>query len=176
MDAGVTTGAIGVSMISEKSFSHFGSSSRHADPGVPIGVVAQRSGCGIETIRFYERAGVLPRAMRTESGRRVYDDTDIARITFIRRTRELGFSLDEVRGLLALADGSPDACGQVQSLAQHHLDEIAAKIADLKVMQTVLGALITQCAQGDDIACPLIAALSNDRQRQSVQVGAELQT
>ncbi|OYV99891.1 MAG: hypothetical protein B7Z58_17460 [Acidiphilium sp. 37-64-53] len=59
-------------------FSHFGPSSRQADPGVPIGVVAQRSGCGIETIRFYERAGVLPRAMRTESGRRVYDDTDIA--------------------------------------------------------------------------------------------------
>ncbi|HQT90023.1 MAG TPA: MerR family DNA-binding protein, partial [Acidiphilium sp.] len=101
---------------------------------------------------------------------------DIARITFIRRTRELGFSLDEVRGLLALADGSPDACGQVQSLAQHHLDEIEAKIADLKVMQTVLGGLITQCAQGDDIVCPLIASLSNDQQRQSVQMGTKLRT
>ncbi|MGC9270904.1 MerR family transcriptional regulator [Acidiphilium sp.] len=154
-------------MISEKNRarrgSSGGSSGGSADPALPIGAVARRSGCSIETIRFYEKSGVLPRALRTEGGRRVYDRSDVARITFIRRARELGFSLDAVRDLLALADGRRDACEQVQSLAQHHLEEIIGKINDLTRMQTVLGALITRCAQGDDTACPLIAALSDDR-------------
>jgi MerR family mercuric resistance operon transcriptional regulator len=130
---------------------------------VPIGVVARQSGCGIETIRFYEKAGVLPRAQRTESGRRIYDEGDVARITFIRRARELGFSLDDVRGLLRLAEGKEDACEKVQSVAQHHLDEIAVKIADLMTMQTVLGALVVRCEEDDNTTCPLIAALSENR-------------
>ncbi|OYV88816.1 MAG: hypothetical protein B7Z57_14470 [Acidiphilium sp. 37-60-79] len=90
----------------EKYSSNFGSAAAPAGREVPIGIVAVRSGCGIETIRFYEKAGVLPRARRAENGRRVYDNRDVARITFIRRARELGFSLSEVRGLLALAEGN----------------------------------------------------------------------
>jgi MerR family mercuric resistance operon transcriptional regulator len=163
MDAGVTTGARGISMVLKKSSTPPGPLSRSAKQSVPIGIVSQRSGCSIDTIRFYEKAGVLPQALRTESGRRTYNEEDVARITFIRRARELGFSLDEVRGLLALAEGSGDACEQVQSLAQYHLNEIVTKIADLTTMKAALGALVTQCVQGNNVACPLIAALSDDR-------------
>lgn len=158
----------------EKYSSNFGPTVAPAGREVPIGIVAVRSGCGIETIRFYEKAGVLPRARRTESGRRVYDNRDVARITFIRRARELGFSLNEVRGLLALAEGNGDACEKVQSIALRHLDDIAAKISDLTTMQTVLNALVTRCAQGDDTACPLIDTLSNDRQRYSLETTSEI--
>lgn len=152
-------------MISEeKKPAHFGPPNPLTARQVPIGVVARQSGCGIETIRFYEKAGILPRAQRTESGRRIYDEGDVARITFIRRARELGFSLDDVRGLLRLAEGNEDACEKVQSVAQHHLDEIAVKIADLMTMQTVLGALVVRCEQGDNAICPLITALADNRQ------------
>lgn len=157
-------------MVSTKNLPPHGPLSRSAKQTVPIGIVSQRSGCSIDTIRFYEKAGVLPQALRTETGRRVYNESDIARITFIRRARELGFSLDEVRGLLALAEGTGDACEQVQLLAQYHLTEIASKIADLTTMQAVLGALVIQCSQGNNAACPLIAALSDDERHQDPQL------
>ena len=131
-----------------------------AEDYVPIGDAAERSGCGIETIRFYEKIGVLPEARRTEGDRRAYNSADIARISFIRRARDLGFSLDEVRSLLALAEGSKDACAKVQAITAHHLAEIAAKIAALNAMQTVLADLAQQCARGEVEACPLIEALS----------------
>lgn len=127
---------------------------------VPIGRAAERSGCGIETIRFYEKIGVVPKARRTEGDRRVYTNAEVARIAFIRRARELGFSLDEVRSLLALAEGHSDACGKVQSIATHHLGEVAAKIATLTAMQTVLSGLVAQCERGGVGECPLIDALS----------------
>ncbi len=126
---------------------------------VPIGTAAGRSGCGIETIRFYEKAGVLPRARRSESGRRVYDDRDVARITFIRRARELGFTLDEVRKLLKLADMRGIPCCEVQDMAIEHREDIQAKIADLRRMQEVLDILIAQCQVGDQPGCQLIDAL-----------------
>ncbi|HQT65664.1 MAG: hypothetical protein B7Z71_05230 [Acidocella sp. 21-58-7] len=158
----------------EKYSSNFGPAAASAGGEIPIGIVAGRSGCGIETIRFYEKAGVLPRARRSEGGRRVYDDRDVARITFIRRARELGFSLNEVRGLLALAEGNGDACEKVQSITLRHLDDIAAKISDLTTMQAVLNALVTRCAEGDNTACPLIDTLSNDRQRYSSETTSEI--
>ena len=127
---------------------------------VSIGVVARRTGCGIDAIRFYEKSGIVQRAQRAENGRRVYRDADIARIFFIKRARELGFSLDEVRSLLSLGDAQENACAQVQSLANQHLADIAAKIADLIAMQTVLTTLVADCARGDALTCPLITALS----------------
>lgn len=158
----------------KKNSSNFGPTAAPGGREVPIGIVAGRSGCGIETIRFYEKAGVLPRARRTQSGRRVYDDRDVARITFIRRARELGFSLNEVRGLLALAEGNGGICEKVQSIALRHLDEIAAKLSDLITMQTVLNALAARCAQGEDTSCPLIDTLSNDRQRYVLKTSSEI--
>ena len=125
-----------------------------------IGVAAARSGCGIETIRFYEKTGVIPKVRRSGNERRIYNQADIARIAFIRRARELGFSLDEIRSLLALAAGSTDACGKVRSIAAHHLDEVAAKIAALTAMQKVLATLVAQCTSGDMRHCPLIDVLS----------------
>lgn len=163
-------------MALKKNSAPDGPSRQSAKPIVPIGIVSQRSGCSIETIRFYEKIGVLPKALRTESGRRAYHEEDVARVNFIRRARELGFSLDEVRGLLTLADGAGNACEQVQSLAQHHLNEIVTKIANLTALQTVLSALVTECGQGNNVACPLIAALLDDRGRRifPMRVGTQL--
>ncbi|MBV1702977.1 MAG: helix-turn-helix domain-containing protein [Hyphomicrobiales bacterium] len=127
---------------------------------MPIGNAAARSGCAIETIRFYEKMGILPKAHRTMSERRVYNDADIARISFIRRARELGFSLDQVRSLLTLAEGHSGACEKVHPIAAHHLDEIVTKITALNAMRQVLADLVAQCARGNVSACPLIGVLS----------------
>src|SRR5215813_585119 len=98
-----------------------------------IGELSLRSGVNIETIRYYERIKMLPAPPRTSSGRRVYGPTEIRSLTFIRRSRELGFTLDEVRALLALsADDSKDTCGEMRQVAARHLADIRAKIVDLR--------------------------------------------
>ncbi len=130
-----------------------------ASPLIPIGGLARRTHCNIETIRFYEKIGVLPKPQRTESGRRVYAQDLVQRLTFIRRTRELGFTLDEVRALLKLADARDIPCSDVKDLAIVHLDDIKAKINDLLRMQKVLDTLIAQCQAGDQPGCPLIETL-----------------
>ena len=134
---------------------------RTTDRLVPIGVLSQRSGCSADTIRFYEKVGVLPQARRTEAGRRVYAGSDIARVTFVRRARDLGFSIDEIRSLLALAESETGACDRVRSVASDHLDSIAGKIADLQTMQAVLADLIAGCERGDGTTCPLLTQLWN---------------
>jgi MerR family mercuric resistance operon transcriptional regulator len=93
-------------------------------PAVPIGRVARQTGCDIDTIRFYEKIGVLRRPRRTESGRRVYDSAEIARLTFICRARELGFSLHEVRGLLSLAEEKERPCEDVKQAAICHRRDV----------------------------------------------------
>ena len=125
----------------------------------PIGILARQTGCNIETIRFYEKIGVLPKPRRTESGRRVYGQDLVQRLTFIRRTRELGFTLDEVRALMRLADARDVPCSEAKDMAIAHRDDITAKIADLRRMQKVLGTLIAQCQAGDQPGCPLIETL-----------------
>ncbi|MDA8051247.1 MAG: helix-turn-helix domain-containing protein [Rhodospirillales bacterium] len=130
---------------------------------VPIGVAARRTGCGIDTIRFYEKVGVLQRPRRTESGRRVYGTSEIARLTFIYRARKLGFSLDEVRGLLSLAEGEERPCEDVKRAAIRHRQDVRRKIADLRAVETTLGALIRQCQAGGPAECPLIEALSQPK-------------
>lgn len=130
-----------------------------ADFQITIGVLARRTGCNIETVRFYEKIGVLPKPRRTESGRRVYDEDLARRLTFIRRTRELGFTLDEVRALLRLADALDVPCSKVKDMAIEHREDIQAKIADLWRMQKVLDTLIAQCQAGDQPGCPIIEAL-----------------
>ena len=114
-----------------------------------IGQLAKRTGTKVETIRYYERIGLLPKARRESGGRfRRYDADDIARLRFIRRGRQLGFTLDEVRGLLRLAasDGQ-DARVEARSLAVAHVADIRAKIADLQAMERVLTDAICECGQ-----------------------------
>lgn len=124
-------------------------------PSMPIGTVARRAGCGIDTIRFYEKIGILQRPRRTESGRRVYGTADIARLTFVCRARELGFSLDEVRSLLSLAERDERRCDDVKQAAIRHRQDVRRKIADLRAVETTLGTLIRQCEAGGAGGMPL---------------------
>ena len=131
-----------------------------ATPGAfPIGTLSRQTGVNIETIRYYERAGLLRKPARTAGGYRVYGEADMRRLAFIRRTRDLGFSLDEVRQLLALADQKSRSCRSVHALASGHLGEIQAKIADLRRMEKILAGMVATCAQGTMPDCPLLEAL-----------------
>jgi MerR family mercuric resistance operon transcriptional regulator len=128
--------------------------------GIAIGELSRRTGSKIETIRYYERIGLLPSPDRQGRYRR-YAATDIRRLTFVRRARELGFTLDEVRALLLLssADGL-SACAEVREISATHLADVRARIADLRAMERVLTAAIRQCDAGEQPGCPLIEALS----------------
>ena len=124
-----------------------------------IGEPSRRTGVHIETICYYERIEMLPAPPRTASGRRVHGAAEARTLTFIRRSRELGFTLDEIRTLLALSveRGQP-VCGEVRELAADHLGEVRAKIADLRSMERVLADAARRCDAGETPGCPLIEA------------------
>lgn len=126
-----------------------------------IGWLSHQSGVNIETIRYYEREGLLAKPPRTKGGYRSYGPQDARRLGFVRRTRDLGFSLDEVRRLLSLADQKSRSCRSVHALATAHLSDIRAKIADLAKMEAVLEAMVQKCAEGTLPNCPLLDALSD---------------
>jgi MerR family mercuric resistance operon transcriptional regulator len=129
--------------------------------GIQIGELSRRTGCNIETIRYYERICLLPTPVRSAGRYRVYDSADVRRLAFIRRARELGFTLDEVRTLLALsANDAQGACAEVRELAARHLAEVRAKIVDLRAMERVLADAVRRCAAGELPGCPVIEALS----------------
>ncbi len=126
--------------------------------GVPIGELSRRTRCNIETIRYYERIGLMPAPPRR--GRyRSYDADHVARLGFVRRARELGFTLDEVRALLGLAAGGGATCAEVRDLAAAHLKDVRARVADLKRMERVLADSVRACDAGQDLGCPLIDTL-----------------
>jgi MerR family mercuric resistance operon transcriptional regulator len=126
---------------------------------IPIGELSRRTGCNIETIRYYERIHLLPRPDR--SGRyRQYDAAGVSRLVFIRRARELGFTLDEVRVLLRLAAADETECARVRDVAASHLADVRRRIIDLRVMERTLAATVRQCDAGRQAGCPLIDALS----------------
>ena len=110
-----------------------------------IGALSRHTGVHVETIRYYERSGLLPRPARTAAGYRTYRAADAERLRFIRRTRSLGFSLEAVRRLLGLADQKSRSCRSAHALASVQLDEIRAKIADLRRMEKVLASLVADC-------------------------------
>ncbi|MBW0002984.1 MAG: helix-turn-helix domain-containing protein [Hyphomicrobiales bacterium] len=125
---------------------------------IPIGELSRRTGCNIETIRYYERIGVLPAARRL--GRyRSYGTEDVSRLGFVRRARELGFTLDGVRALLALASDGDSSCVEARDLAASHLKGVRARIADLKRMERALTDIVGACDIRNDAVCPLIDAL-----------------
>ncbi|HEV2335306.1 MAG TPA: helix-turn-helix domain-containing protein [Stellaceae bacterium] len=127
---------------------------------IAIGELSRQTQCNIETIRYYERIGLLPSPRRQGRYRR-YDVDAIARLRFIRRARQLGFTLDEVRALLALsAERGREACVEVRELAAGHLEDVRAKIADLRLMEGVLADAIRRCEEGESAGCPVIASLS----------------
>ena len=129
---------------------------------IAIGDLSRRTGCNIETIRYYERISLLPKPRRERGGRfRRYDSDDIARLRFIRRARQLGFTLDEVRGLLRLAAGEGNRVRwEVRNLVAAHVEDIRAKIADLQAMERVLTEAMCECEAEREPRCPLIDILS----------------
>jgi len=130
------------------------------EAGVTIGEVSRRTGVRIETIRYYERAGVVPRASRSENRQRVYGEIEIQRIAFVRRARELGFSLEEIVELAQLAEWDAAACEAVQQITFRHIEDIRGKIRDLRRMAKALSDLLEQCSQGGYRACPVVESLS----------------
>ena len=126
--------------------------------------LSRRTQCNIETIRYYERIGLIPKARREDGGRfRRFDGDDIARLKFIRRARQLGFTLGDVRGLLRWASAdSEHARGEARNLALAHVADIRMKIIDLQAMETVLTHAIREFEAGRLTRCPLIGVLSGD--------------
>ncbi|MHA1109141.1 MAG: MerR family transcriptional regulator [Alphaproteobacteria bacterium] len=125
------------------------------------GGLSRMTGCNIETIRYYERTGVMPQPRRSEGGHRLYDPADVRRLMFIRRCRELGFSLEKIRGLLDLADGGGHSCDEVRDMTLAHVDDIVEKIVDLRRMERILKELAAKCEGGDIPECPILEALSS---------------
>ena len=134
-----------------------------------IGALAAEAGVKLETIRFYERVGVMPKPDRTEGGHRSYTLEHRKRLVFVRRARELGFSLDDVRTLLHLSQPKSLSCAEAESIAATHLGRVRAKIADLVRLEGVLANTVSRCGAHADPSCPLIEMLVGDgSDRQSI--------
>ena len=124
-----------------------------------IGALSKQSGVNIETIRYYEKIGVMPAPARSAGGYRMYAPDHLKRLGFVRRGRQLGFSLDELRGLLRLVDGHAYTCAEVHTLTLQHLNEARRKIADLRRLERVLADMAAQCTKDLVPECPVIDAL-----------------
>jgi MerR family mercuric resistance operon transcriptional regulator len=122
--------------------------------------LARRTGCNLETIRYYEKIGMMPEPPRTEAGYRVYDDRHVEGLRFILRARELGFSLDDIRGLLALVDRGTQTCAEVKDRTERHLADVREKIADLRRIERVLADTAAQCSGEEVPDCPVLEALT----------------
>jgi MerR family mercuric resistance operon transcriptional regulator len=127
-----------------------------------IGALSARTGVNIETIRYYERIGVMPKPPRKNGRQRLYDESHVQRLTFVRRGRELGFALDEVRTLLALADRGEEACAETKEMTLRHLTIVRGKIASLRKLERALRDMTDACRPGRQSSCPILDTLSAD--------------
>ena len=127
--------------------------------GIPIGELSRLTGVNIETIRYYEKIKMLRQPPRTEGGRRVYGPTETRLLAFIRRGRELGFGLDDIRALLALGAPGKASCADVREIAAHHLGDIRSKIDDLRKLERQLAKTIAQCSGSRVPDCPVLDIL-----------------
>jgi Cu(I)-responsive transcriptional regulator len=125
-----------------------------------IGELGRRTGTKVETIRYYERIGLLAAPARSAGNYRSYGPAHLARLSFVRRSRDLGFSLDQVRALLDLADERDRPCAAVDAIARQHLEEVDRKIADLIALRRELASMVDQCHSGTVAECRIIEALS----------------
>ena len=123
------------------------------------GSMAKQTGVNIETIRYYEKIGLMPDPARSSGGHRIYDQSHLKRLSFIRRSRELGFTLHEIRELLELVDGGDYTCAEVRDRTMFHLDDVATKIRDLQKMQRTLKTMASKCDGGLVPECPIVDAL-----------------
>lgn len=130
----------------------------HPKNNFTIGAFAQAAGVNVETIRFYQRKGLLLQPDKPLGSIRRYGDADVARVRFVKSAQQLGFSLDEIAELLQLQDGTQ--CEQARTLGEQKLIDVRRKLTDLTRIEAALTALVSQCdASGGQVNCPLIAAL-----------------
>jgi Cu(I)-responsive transcriptional regulator len=126
-----------------------------------IGAVAKRTGLKIPTIRFYEQEGLISPPERTGSGRRLYADADVRRLSFIRHARTLGFELDDIRSLLDLSDHPQRPCDDADRIARRHLAEVDIRIEQLSALKKELARIVRSCAGGRASECQVIEALAD---------------
>ena len=125
-----------------------------------IGDLSKATNTKVETVRYYERIGLLPKPPRTSGNYRNYGEAELGRLSFVRRARDLGFSLDQVRALLSLSDDRNCDCAGIDRIANEHLGEVDRKIADLKALRRELKAVIVSCDGGTIAECRIIEALA----------------
>lgn len=132
---------------------------------ISIGVLAQQAGCTVPTIRYYEEIGLLPAGPRTDAGRRLYGAPAVKRLAFIRRCRDFGFSIEQVRELVGLVDEPQRPCVEVRDIASGHLAEVRKKLAELQALESSLSAFVvscdTACAGGPSIDCTILEDLAH---------------
>jgi MerR family transcriptional regulator, mercuric resistance operon regulatory protein len=138
-----------------------------------IGELSRLTGVNIETIRYYEKIDMLPAPPRTEGGHRIYGSAEARILAFIRRARELGFTLDEIRALLNLGGPGRASCAEVREIAAHHLEDIRAKIADLRKLERLLATTVAKCSGKKVPDCPVIDILDRRPDRSGVVQGAD---
>ncbi len=128
---------------------------------ISIGLLASETGCKVQTIRYYEEIGLLPEPPRTAGNQRVYDERHVKRLSFIRHSRELGFSLDAIREMLALSDNADQPCETVDRIAKSHLDDVVEKIAQLTSLKKELQRMVKHCKGGRISECRIIEVLAD---------------
>jgi len=133
--------------------------------GLKIGGLAKRTGTNTPTIRYYEDIGLLRSADRQKGGQRVYGDADVKRLTFIRRCRDFGFSIEQVRSLVTLVQDPQSSCIHARDLAQDHLAAVRAKLAELKALERSIASFVARCeatcAGGAGPDCVILTDLSD---------------
>lgn len=129
-----------------------------------IGLVARRTGVTVPTVRYYENIGLLPPAVRTEAGQRSYDEATIRRLVFIRRCRDFGFSIEQVRELVVLVDEPDRPCAEVRDIAAAHLAQVRQKLEELKALEASLSTFVcscdTACSGGPAVDCTILEDLA----------------
>jgi MerR family mercuric resistance operon transcriptional regulator len=123
------------------------------------GKLSKKTGVNSETIRYYEKIKLMPEPLRSSSGYRIYDDAHSKRLSFIKRCRELGFTLKEIATLLKLVDGGEYTCAEIRDHTTNHLDDVEDKIRDLRKMQETLRKMVSECEGGSVPECPIVDAL-----------------
>ncbi|MGV1955511.1 MerR family transcriptional regulator [Agrobacterium sp. 22-214-1] len=138
-------------------------------PVFTIGALAKASGVTAPTIRFYEEIGLIPKARRSASGQRHYEEADLSRLTFIKQCRDFGFGIEQVRGLMDLSISRERDCSETRDIAQAHLDQVRQKLEELRALETRLAAFVRQCneacAGGPGSDCIIFKDLAGSRPR-----------
>ena len=134
------------------------------------GELARRTGVNIETIRYFENIGVLATPDRTEGGHRVYDEEHVRTLGFVRRARNLGFTPQEVRAILALGGPGKACCAEVRTIAEHHLEQVRAKLADLVELERLLTATVEHCSGKPAPECAVMDLIEDGRAAETAHV------